>query len=381
MIQRVIVIGAGIGGLCAAIALRRVGIEAVIYEQAEAWQPVGAGLTLWANAIRALRSLGLADAVIPAGSRIERAEIRTATGRTLSRSRPGELEQRFGEPTIAIHRADLHHILLSALPADAVHLAARCVAFGQEDEGVSVHFAGGRRDRADLLVGADGIHSAIRAQLFPEVVLRYAGYAAWRGVVATSEESALGLTSESWGRGSRFGIVRIDRERVYWFATANASAGIHLTAAERKCFLQQRFRGWHSPVDLLLESTPAEAILQNDIYDVPPFQPWGRGRVILTGDAAHPTTPNLGQGACMAIESGVALARCLSRGSDVPESLRRYQAERMPRTAWITEQSRRIGRIGQLENPLACGIRDLLTRLTPAKALQKTLEKAVGSSA
>jgi 2-polyprenyl-6-methoxyphenol hydroxylase-like FAD-dependent oxidoreductase len=378
MIERAIITGGGIGGLCAAIGLHQTGIETVVYEQADKVSAVGAGLTLWANAIKALRKLGLADPVIDAGSKIERAEIRTASGRTLSRTRTGELEQLFGEPTIAIHRADLHDILQSALPACAVRLGEKCAGFEETDERVIARFAGGHSDQADLLVGADGIQSVIREQLFPEIKLRYAGYTAWRGVVATKDESALGLTSESWGRASRFGILRIDKERVYWFATANTPAGIRESAIERKGHLLQLFKGWHHPVELLLESTPADDILNNDIYDLPPMKKWGKGRVILLGDAAHPTTPNLGQGACMAIESSVVLARNISQGSNSADSLNRYELERMPRTRWITEQSWRIGRMGQLENPIACALRDFMTRVTPPKLVRKTLEKAAG---
>lgn len=378
MIKRALITGGGIGGLCAAIGLHQAGIETTVYEQAEQLSAVGAGLTLWANAIKALRKLGLAEAVIDSGSKIERAEIRTASGRILSRSQTGELEQLFGEPTIAIHRADLHNILLSALPAGTVRLGERCVGFEQTDESVTARFIGGHIDQSDLLVGSDGIHSVIREQLFPELKLRYAGYTAWRGVVATKDESALGLTSESWGRGSRFGILRIDKQRVYWFATANAPAGIKQSAVERKRHLLELFSGWHHPVKLLLESTPAEEILNNDIYDLPPMKEWGKGRVILLGDAAHPTTPNLGQGACMAIESSVVLARSISQESTLADSLNRYELERTGRTRWITERSWRIGRIGQLANPVACALRDFMTRVTPTKLVRKTLEKAVG---
>lgn len=214
--------------------------------------------------------------------------------------------------------------------------------------------------------------------MFPEVSLRYSGYTAWRGVVATRDEAALGITSESWGCGSRFGIVRVDQERVYWFATANAPAGISQTAAERKSFLRQRFRGWHHPVELLLESTPDGEILHNDIYDLKPIEHWSKERVVLLGDAAHPTTPNMGQGACMAIESSVVLARCLSQEGDLPRALRRYETERMSRTAWITDQSWKIGRLGQLENRLACRVRDFLLRITPDRVTRKTLERAAG---
>ena len=378
VVKRVIIIGGGIGGLCTAIGLHRNGIDVVVYEQAEVLSQVGAGLTIWPNAIKTLRKLGLADSVIGTGSKIERGQIRTADGRTLSRSEPGELERLFGEPTVAIHRADLHDILLSALPAGNVRLGAKCANFEQEADGVTVRFAGGHTDRADLVVGADGIHSAIRRQLFPEVRLRYSGYTAWRGIVATRDEVALGVTSESWGCGSRFGILRVDKERVYWFATANAPAGQTLTAHERKSFLRQRFQGWHHPVEMLLESTPAEEILHNDIYDLKPSRHWGKGRVVLLGDAAHPTTPNMGQGACMAIESSLVLARCLSHEDDLAGAVGRYETERMPRTAWITEQSWKIGRIGQMENPLGCRVRDFLLSMAPAKVTRKTLERAAG---
>ncbi|HEX8176544.1 MAG TPA: FAD-dependent monooxygenase [Pyrinomonadaceae bacterium] len=376
-VKRVIIIGGGIGGLCAAISLRRIGLDVEVYEQADELRAVGAGLTIWANAIKALRKLGLADKVIQAGARIERGELMTSTGRVLSRTATGELEERFGEPTVAIHRADLHEILMDALPAGIVHLNERCERFEDDEAGVSVRFAGGKNDRADLLVGADGIHSVIRRQLFPEVKLRYSGYTTWRGVVETRDEAALGKTSETWGCGARFGIVRVDRERVYWFSTANVEAGRKLSAAETRGFLLSYYKGWHHPVEHLIESTPAERILHNDIYDIAPMKRWHRGRVALLGDSAHPTTPNMGQGACMAIESSLALARCLRQGEDLQESLRRYERERMPRTAWITNQSRKIGRIGQFQSRLLCTLRDAFIQLAPDSLTIKQIQRAV----
>lgn len=377
-IKRVIIVGGGIGGLCAAISLRRIGLDVAVYEQAEELRAVGAGITIWANAIKALRKLGVADEVVSGGAKIERGELRTASGRVLSRSHPGELEQRFGEPTIAIHRADLHDILLGALPPGTVQLNAKCVRFEEDEEGVSASFSNGQTDRAQLLVGADGIHSVVREQLFPEVKLRYSGYTTWRGIVETRDEAALGTTSEAWGCGQRFGIVRVDRERVYWFSTANVGAGLKLSPAESKSYLLEHFKDWHHPVRQLIESTPAGHILHNDIYDIAPMKKWCRGRVALLGDSAHPTTPNMGQGACMAIESSLALARCLRQGHELAESLRRYERERMPRTAWITKQSWRIGRIGQFENRMLCTLRDLFVQLAPDSLTIKQIERAAG---
>lgn len=363
--------------MCAAMSLRRIGVEASVYEQAEELRAVGAGLTIWANAIKALRKLGLADEVIRAGAKIERGELRTADGRVLSRSNPGELEQRFGEPTVALHRSDLHEILLGALPSNTVHLGAKCTGFEEDERGVTARFTNGSTHRAELLVGADGIHSVIRQQLFPEVRLRYSGYTTWRGVVETRDEAALGTTSETWGCGARFGIVRIDRERVYWFSTANVEAGQKLSPAESKNFLLDYFKGWHHPVELLIRSTPPEQILHNDIYDIAPMKKWCMGRVALLGDSAHPTTPNMGQGACMAIESSLALARCLRQAEDLSASLHRYERERMPRTAWVTKQSRFIGRIGQFQNPIICAMRDAFLRFAPDSLAIKQIERAV----
>jgi 2-polyprenyl-6-methoxyphenol hydroxylase-like FAD-dependent oxidoreductase len=378
VIKRAIVTGGGIGGLCAAIGLGQIGVETAVYEQAESFSLVGAGLTIWANAIKALRRLGVADAVIRAGTKIERGKLLNVHGRTLSCSQPGGLEQRFGEPTVAIHRADLHRILLDALPPGTVRPGARCTSFEQSEAGVTVRFAHGQTEVADLLIGADGIHSVIRQQLFPELALRYSGYTAWRGVVTTLDEVALGMTSETWGCGARFGIVPLDKTRVYWFSTANTPPGKIFTPAGRKSHLLERFKGWHHPIEHLIESTRAEEILHNDIYDLAPHRQWGRGRVILLGDAVHPTTPNMGQGACMAIESSLVLARCLAQEHDLNSSLRRYAAKRQPRTAWITNQSWNIGRIGQIENPLACRMRDFLASITPTSLMMRQLEKAAG---
>jgi 2-polyprenyl-6-methoxyphenol hydroxylase-like FAD-dependent oxidoreductase len=376
--KRIIVIGGGIGGLCTAIALRKVGIDAVVYEQAEQLDEVGAGLTIWTNAVKALRSIGLADEVINAGKKIRRGEVRTPKGTVLTRTPFQELERLFGEPSVALHRADLHRVLLDALPSDSVRIGMKCVGFKQDKDKITVSFSDGNREEADFLVGADGIHSVVREMLFPEISLRYSGYTVWRGVVNWENEIDLKTTSETLGRGSRFGIVPIGGKRIYWYATANTPAGQKQTPAERKKYLLAQFKDWHQPIERLIESTPEKFILHNDIFDIAPLKCWHNNRVVLLGDAAHPTTPNLGQGACLAIESAVVLARCLSQTDDWAAALRRYEIERMPRTAWINEQSWRTGKIGQLEGRLSCTLRNFILRATPHFIMRKPLEKAVG---
>jgi len=369
MMPKVIVIGGGIAGLCTAIALRQMGLNVTVYEKAAAIAPVGAGITLWPNALRVLRHLNLADAIIQAGAQIEEAQIRTAGGRPLACSHPGQL----GEPTIGIHRAELHRILLAALPQDVVRLGAACTGFTQNEQQITATFAGGETAQADLLIGADGIHSAIRAQIWPQVKPRYAGYTAWRGVVVTDQTFTLGQTFEAWGKGARFGVVPLSERLIYWFATANSVAGQTQSAAGHKTRLQQQFQGWHHPIGYLLKATPAEAILHHDIYDLPPFTPWSQGRATLVGDAAHPTTPNMGQGACMAIESAFTLATCFKEHSDIAAALHSYEVQRQPRTAYVTRQSWQIGRVGQWDNQWGCYLRELLMGFSPDNLLQKRL--------
>src|SRR4051812_12139007 len=234
MVTRVSVIGGGIGGLSAAIAFRQIGLDVKVYEQAPALGEVGAGITLWPNAIRVLRKLNLADQVVEKGSVIHRAAFLTWNGKMLSSSNQDELNNFAGEPTVAIHRADLHRILVQALPPETLIQNSYCRAVAESGHAVRAEFDDGHEETADLVVAADGIHSAIRKQLFPAAELRYAGYSAWRGIAHTSRELAQGITSESLGCGSRFGIVPIDTNRVYWFATANSPAGTSSNIEERK---------------------------------------------------------------------------------------------------------------------------------------------------
>ena len=376
-----IIIGAGVGGLCAAIALRNIGIEATVYERAGMLGDVGAGLVIAANAIRSLRRMGLADSAIAAGSKLTQTQIRTNKGVVLAATDMRNYESLFGAPSIAIHRAALHKVLLDALPASSVKLGASCFSVEQDEEGVTAHFEDGSEARADFLIGADGVRSIIRRQLFPSIELRYSGYTAWRGAVTSRDEVALGITSETWGRGNRFGIIRMDTERIYWFATANTKQGVTYAPDKQKKALLDIFGNWHHPIKALIESTPADVILHNDISDFTPMNEWSVGRIILLGDAAHATTPNMGQGACMAIESADVLAQCLAQNNDVVSAFKEYETRRKPRTAFITNQSWQIGRMAQWENPLACAVRNFGVKVLSSSMMTKQLSKVLGADA
>ena len=350
-------------------------MEAAVFERAEELREIGAGISLWSNAVKALKKLGVYDAIREAGGAELGGEIRSWRGERISEITADQLRSRFGDANLALHRADLQGALLAALPQGTVRLGAEFVGFAEDGAGVVARFTGEREERGDLLIGADGLESSVRAQVFGRSTPRYAGYTAWRGIADVGyglvpDELGLNL----WGRGSEFGLVSIGRGRFYWFATRNAPEGEAESAAGRKREVLDLLRGWYEPARTAVEATEESRILRNDIYDRDPMERWGAGRVTLLGDAAHPMTPNLGQGACQAIEDAVVLARCLGDGGEVVSSLRLYEARRIPRTADVVRRSRRVGRILQLENPLLCRLRDAVARRTSARAQLQQLE-------
>jgi 2-polyprenyl-6-methoxyphenol hydroxylase-like FAD-dependent oxidoreductase len=384
---KVVVAGGGIGGLTAAIALRRAGFEIVVFERAVELREVGAGLLLAANAQKALAKLGLADGVARLGTPASAGEIRSWRGKVLASIPAAELEEKIGTQSAAVHRADLQTLLAREVGEGTLRLGTEVEAFEQGQSGVTVSLAGGSQEQADILVGADGLRSRVRAGLFGPEQPRYAGYTAWRAVVEPKEELLpWGGGFESWGRGTRFGCAHIGDRRVYWFATANAPEGEKDGPpggpAGAKATLLLLFSGWHRPVADLVEVAEEGTILRTDIYDRESLgERWGEGKVTLLGDAAHPMTPNLGQGACQAIEDAVVLARCLGERGATAEALRSYERLRSDQVAMVVRRSRRVGSIGQVKSPAICWLRDRALAMIPPKAQLRQLEEVVGYEA
>jgi len=292
-------IGGGIGGLAAASALQRAGTRVTVFERNHELREVGAGLTLWANAVQVLQELGLASEIAAVSAPLTHFECWSWRGKRLGSMPLDRIEKAMGAPNIGIHRADLLRLLVGTLAPGTVQLDAHCVGFTQEEGGVTSHTASGQHHHADVLVGADGLHSVIGAQLLGPRPPRYSGYTCWRGVAPFEDaQVSPGISSETWGRGLRFGMLPIGNGRVFWYATHNCPAGGQDRAGERKPLLHRLFHHWRAPIEQLIEATDEAVILRNDILDRRPVRHWGSGHVTLLGDAAHPPTPNLGQGAC-----------------------------------------------------------------------------------
>jgi 2-polyprenyl-6-methoxyphenol hydroxylase-like FAD-dependent oxidoreductase len=374
MANRAIIIGGGVGGLTAAIALRKAGIDHAVFERRGDLSDlqVGTGLNLWPNAIRALRELGLDKEVEAAGSQLERFEQRSWRGSLLASWAIGDIGRSVGAPTVSISRPDLHRVLTNALGEGALTVGANFTGFTQDGDGVSATFEDGHEGRADFLIGADGINSATRAQLRGRQKPVYAGYTAWRGVAEITDEAApKGVFTLYWGRGLRFGYYHVGGERIYWFGIANAPEGGQDGPGGRKQDILDRFGAWMHPIRRLVEAADEAVIQRTDIADRDPIESWGEGRVTLLGDAAHPMTFNVGQGACQTIEDGVLLGKLLAANGDVVGSLASYEAARRERTGPMVLFARRLGRLGRWENPVACFGRDRLMRLMLRFGLRK----------
>jgi 2-polyprenyl-6-methoxyphenol hydroxylase-like FAD-dependent oxidoreductase len=372
----VIIAGGGIGGLTTAIALSKAGIDFAVYERAPELREAGAGIALAANALNALDLLGIGDAIRCGAIAGVQGGIKDPKGKALMAMPADEFTKRIGAVAV-IHRAELLTTLLQRVDPGRLHLGRECTGFEQDAESVTARFRNGETVRGTALIGSDGLRSVIRTQLFGNRQPRYSGYTAWRAVVEFDHGLNPEMT-ETWGRGRRFGIVPMSRGCAYWFATNNEAEGQRDPEGRTREVLLQHFRGWHEPIEALIAAAPEGSILRNDIYDTDPLKQWGSGRIVLLGDAAHPMTPNLGQGGCQAIEDAVVLAACLKKNSDVAAALREYQSRRMPRTREIVLRSRSFGAIAQLENPVLRGIRNVLLRTAPKGLAAKQMKSLVG---
>ena len=363
--MRVAIVGGGIGGLTAAIGLRARGVETVVYEQADQPREIGAGLHLWANAVRAAREVGLGDAVEGIAVPIESERIYTEAGELLVEWPVGDLSRRLGVPSVGVSRPDLLRVLVEHA-GEAVLGGHRLTGFTEEENGVTLSFESGRTERCDLLVGADGLHSVVRAALHGAAEPRYLGYTSWRTLVPSDGPPAVadGLRlHQYWGSGRRCVVFPAGRSgATYLVCLANAPRGESDPGGDARQRLLSLYRGFAAPVPELIESAPQGSFVRTDITDRLPLRRWGSGRVTLLGDAAHPMGPNASQGAGMAIEDAAVLTRMLAERGAGPDTLRDYENRRRGRVGMAVGVSWFPGLVSRVKRPRAVALRNEFIR-------------------
>jgi 2-polyprenyl-6-methoxyphenol hydroxylase-like FAD-dependent oxidoreductase len=371
-VPTVAVVGAGIGGLTAAIALRAKGIDVEIYEAAPEPRVTGTALGLASNATKVLRALGI-DLVTEASCRaLEHFEFRTARG-ALIRALPGAaITAELGHPFVSIHRNELIRTLRIATGNTPIHYGAEVIEVRTERSGARATCVDGTDVRAGVLVGADGFRSAVRSMVVGEQAPSEYGYVCWLATVRfTHPRMVPGYTGHYWGRGQRFGLIDIGGGMAYWWGTKNMPAVRARDWNGDKADILSAFDGWASEVVEAIEQTPATAIVSVPAQDRRVLKQWGRGPITLLGDAAHPMLTSRSQGASSAVEDGYVLAEAIARIPDVVEALRAYEDRRRKRAAMLVRSSRRLNRLEQAQNPLACAARNLGVRCVPMRSLTR----------
>ena len=379
MKRTALIVGAGIGGLAAAIALRQTDWNVRLFERAATPQELGFGLGVAPNAIAALRRLGVADVVLARGHAPTRGELRRMDGTVVKRAEvpPAEV---LGGPMIVALRPALHGALLEAVGPDAITFGSKVSGFTADGDRVVVRTASGGTAEGDLLIGADGVGSVIRRALHPlEPPPRSCGLIGVRGVSRAAQH--LGELSGVMylGPGLESALARAGDTGLYWYLSL-AREIVPSDTRDPAAILAHMSPRMDATFRAVTSST--EELRCDELVDRDPLPRWGKGIVTLLGDAAHPLLPHTGQGAAQAIVDAVALGQVLGEGANVADALQAYERERRPRTAVLVAQGRRMARVMRTTNPIACGLREVAIRLVPVELsvkLYATLNRRAGT--
>lgn len=390
--NRAMIVGAGVGGLSAAVALRRAGMDAVIFERAPRLIDVGC-VQLWSNGVVALDELGLADELYRRGIEMHTQEFRTSGGKVLFAAAVADIARKHGTlPPANIKRVDLIELVFEAIEDGVVQFGCACTDFEQDADGVTVRLADGREERGSVLIAADGITSSIRQKLFG-VQPRYAHAEVMRGVIPFEHPLIpAGKFSLTFGRGDRFGMIHTSPDTLCWFGIVMKDEPTQQGEAERsgdargsdgrKQLLLDRYGDFPPPTREVIEATPEETIYRADIRDIVPLERWTAGRVTLLGDAAHAATPYLGRGAGEAIEDSLKLTERLQAagGLDgrVETALEEYEAARRPSTTRTQTTAWRFGRFAGLRSPVAFRIRRVMMSTVGKRAVTRAIHTEFG---
>ncbi|HLR63326.1 MAG TPA: FAD-dependent monooxygenase [Lentibacillus sp.] len=363
------IIGGGIGGLAVAAGLHKIGIKAHVFEQAQSFKPLGAGIGIGSNAMLALDRIGIADGVIKSGMPLHEQRFLNGELDVMNRIDFSRLKQKFGEETLTIHRADLHEALFHAVDPAHFHFDSQVTDFVQHANHVTLTFQDNVTRHFDYVIAADGIHSIFRQTLVPGSEPRYAGYTCWRGITENKGDVPLHISSEAWSKYGRFGWAPLYGGDVYWFACVNAAENDAYYAKLDKNGAARLFAHFSPEVERLISESKDAYFLHHDLYDIKPLDSFVYDRIILLGDAAHAATPNMGQGAGQAIEDAYELMRAIDQEPSMEAALARYETKRVRKTNKVIKLSRQIGWAAQWQNPLLIGFRNTVFPLVPKSLL------------
>lgn len=361
------IIGAGIGGLTLGSILKQQNLDFTIYESAPEIKPVGAGIMMAVNAMQIFEKLGLKEKIENSGNNIHGISITDEKLKTISTTNVLALEKKFNSCNVAIHRADLQNILADNLDFEKIKLNYSLKTI-EKKENYHLHFENGNEIESKIVFGADGIHSKVRNQIIQTGKIRNAEQKCWRGLTTFElPEKYLHHALEIWGKGKRFGFVKLSDNKVYWYALINQS---NFT---ENMNLSDIFSDFDPLVLQILESTKQENIILNDIIDLAPIRKWFAENLCLIGDAAHATTPNMGQGACQSIEDAYVLSKLLENDKNFNSVFEEFQKIRRKKVDYIVNTSWKIGQISQWEK--ANTLRNFVMRLIPESTNHKMIEK------
>ena len=384
--RKALIIGAGPAGLTAAVALRRVGIDVAVFERTAALIKAGAGLGVQSNALRALQKLGVGDSIEAAGTELRFQETLDNHGKLLFMMPKGEVADDFGTPTISLARSDVELALVEEIEDGVLRTASECVAVEQDPEGVTATFADGHTERGALLIGADGGRSVVRKHVYGDAdpQPRYSGFTIWRSIVEVSPDLLPQHTSRTFlGRGQQFAIFPVGRNRLYWAMMQLAPEGQRDAPTGVREKLLEALAGFPEVTRELVAATAENAIQRTDICDRDPARTWHKGRVVLIGDAAHMTTPFLGQGAGISMEDSVVLAKELSLTSGLSDlrmlagAIHSFEQARMKRCENVVITARRWGQLYSRSSPSVVGARNAILHLVPRAAWKKIAASSI----
>ncbi|GEP95889.1 FAD-dependent monooxygenase [Chitinophaga cymbidii] len=374
--MKVIIIGAGIGGLTTAIALQQRGIAYEIYDAAPGNRPVGAGIMLGANAMRVYERLEIAEEIKSVSVLAEYIYIRNCQGTVLQTISNAEVEERYGTGTYGLHRAALQQVLLGHC-RQPVHYNKRCASVSENGPCITVHFSDGSKAEGSLVIGADGIRSAVREQCVEKARYRYSGQTCWRAIIPVDLPAAeASVAAETWsvkGGGLRAMFTQVGPQQVYFWMTKAMPAGTVMPPEAALPFIREQLSGYEGYMQAMLHHLRPEYLIQSDLSDIAPLRSWHKGRAVLLGDAAHATTPNVGQGAGLAIEDAWVLVQCLAASGHHEQAFEAYQQRRMARAGKIVRLSRQIGWLTNWKGRLLTGLRDSLMKRMPKRMTDKQL--------